>query len=88
MPAWGKLRYADAPAALQEVAADKFIQERFVPKLVAAGITLMVDIVRKPGEHCHPGMAIVKTADQIDAALIVICPHEHEFVEVCCESVT
>jgi hypothetical protein len=68
---------------MQEVAANAFIQERFVPKLVAAGITLMVDIVRKPDEHCHPGMAIVKKAEAIDAALIVVCPHEHEFVEVC-----
>ncbi len=69
--------------ALQEVAANKFIQERFVPKLTAAGITVVVDIVRKPDENAHPAAAIVKKADEVDAACIVVVPHEHEFVEVC-----
>lgn len=69
--------------ALQEVAANKFIQERFVPKLTAAGITVVVDIVRKPDENAHPATAIVKKADEVDAACIVVVPHEHEFVEVC-----
>ncbi|KAK9906825.1 hypothetical protein WJX75_008678 [Coccomyxa subellipsoidea] len=64
-----------------EVAANKFIQERFVPKLVAAGITVVVDIVRKPSDESHPAAAIVKKADEIDAACIVCVPHEHEFVE-------
>lgn len=68
---------------MQEVAANKFIQERFVPKLVAAGITVVVDIVRKPSDESHPAAAIVKKADEIDAACIVCVPHEHEFVEVC-----
>lgn len=68
---------------LQDVAANKFIQERFIPKLVAAGITTVVDIVRKPDDNAHPGAAIVKKADEIDAATIVVVPHEHEFVEVC-----
>jgi hypothetical protein len=66
----------------QESAANKFIQERFIPKLVAAGITTVVDIVRKPDENSPPGAAIVKKADEIDAAAIVVVPHEHEFVEV------
>ncbi|CAL8462436.1 g1969 [Coccomyxa elongata] len=64
-----------------EVAANKFIQERFVPKLTAAGITVVVDIVRKPDENVHPATAIVKKADEVDAACIVVVPHEHEFVE-------
>ncbi len=68
---------------MQEVAANRFIQERFVPKLVAAGITVVVDIVRKPSDEAHPASAIVKKADEIDAACIVCVPHEHEFVEVC-----
>jgi hypothetical protein len=66
----------------QEVAANKFIQERFIPKLVAAGITTVVDVVRRPDENSHPGAAIVKKADEIEAAVIVLTPHEHEFVEV------
>ena len=68
--------------ALQDVAANKFLQERFVPKLVASGIALSVDVVRKPDVFAHPGEAIIKRADEIDAALIVVTPHEHEFVEV------
>ena len=67
---------------LQDEAANKFIQERFVPKLVASGITLVVDVVRKPDETSPPGLAIIKKAEEIDAALIVIAPHEHEFMEV------
>ena len=53
-----------------------------MPKLVASGITLVVDIVRKPDETSHPGLAIIKKAEEIDAALIIVTPHEHEFVEV------
>ena len=53
-----------------------------MPKLVASGITLVVDVVRKLDETSPPGLAIIKKAEEIDAALIVIAPHEHEFVEV------
>ena len=53
-----------------------------MPKLVAAGITLVVDIARKPDEDSHAGQAILIKAEEIDAALIVITPHEHEFIEV------
>ena len=68
--------------SLQDAAANKFIQERFVPKLVAAGIALAVDILRKPDVDAHPGLAIINKADEVDAALIIVTPHEHEFVEV------
>ena len=59
-----------------------------MPKLVAAGITLVVDILRKPDENSHPGLAIIKKAEEVDAAMIVITPHEHEFVEVGSENPT
>ena len=49
----------------QEAAANKFIQERFVPKLTSAGITLVVDIVRRPNDNDHVGAAIVKKADEV-----------------------
>ena len=62
-----------------EAAANKYIQERFVPKLVAAGIVVAVDIVRRPDEEAPQGAAIVKKADEIDAATIVVCPHEQDF---------
>ena len=66
-----------------EAAANKYIQERFVPKLVAAGIVVCVDIVRRPDEESPQGAAIVKKADEIDAACIVLCPHTQDFTEVC-----
>ena len=66
-----------------EAAANKYIQERFVPKLVAAGIVVCVDIVRRPDDESPQGAAIVKKADEIDAATIVLCPHQQDFTEVC-----
>ena len=65
-----------------EAAANKYIQERFVPKLVAAGIVVVVDIVRRPDDEAPQGAAIVKKADEVDAATIVLCPHEQDFKEV------
>ena len=65
-----------------EAAANKYIQERFVPKLVAAGIVVCVDIVRRPDDESPQGAAIVKKADEIDAATIVLCPHQQDFTEV------
>lgn len=62
-----------------EVAANKYIQERFVPKLVSAGIVVAVDIVRRPDDESPQGAAIVKKADEIDAACIILCPHEQDF---------
>lgn len=50
-----------------------------MPKLVAAGIVVAVDIVRRPDDDSPQGAAIVKKADEIDAATIVICPHEQDF---------
>ncbi|CAL5227724.1 g10737 [Coccomyxa viridis] len=64
-----------------EAAANKYIQERFVPKLVAAGIVVVVDIVRRPDDEAPQGAAIVKKADEVDAATIVLCPHEQDFKE-------
>ena len=53
-----------------------------MPKLVAAGIVVAVDIVRRPDDDAPQGAAIVKKADEIDAATIVICPHQQDFSEV------
>ena len=53
-----------------------------MPKLVAAGIVVCVDIVRRPDEESPQGAAIVKKADEIDAATIVLCPHQQDFTEV------
>ena len=69
-------------ACRAEAAANKYIQDRFVPKLVAAGIVVCVDIVRRPDEESPQGAAIVKKADEIDAATIVLCPHAQDFTEV------
>ena len=53
-----------------------------MPKLVAAGIVVVVDIVRRPDDEAPQGASIVKKADEIDAATIVLCPHEQDFKEV------
>lgn len=53
-----------------------------MPKLVAAGIVVVVDIVRRPDDEAPQGASIVKKADEIDAATIVLCPHEQDFSEV------
>ena len=45
------------PAAPQEDAANAFIQEHLVPQLVAANVTTVVDILRKPTADSHPGEA-------------------------------
>ena len=74
-----ELKASDVSA---EAAANKYIQERFVPKLVAAGIVVCVDIVRRPDDDAPQGAAIVKKADEVDAATIVICPHQQDFSEV------
>lgn len=51
-------RAAQCPAApLQEDAANAFIQEHLVPQLVAANVTTVVDILRKPTADSHPGEA-------------------------------
>ena len=41
-----------------------------------------LDIVRRPDDDAPQGAAIVKKADEIDAATIVICPHQQDFSEV------
>ena len=49
---------------------------------MAAGIVVVVDIVRRPDDDSPQGAAIVKKADEIDAACIVLCPHTEDFKEV------
>jgi hypothetical protein len=39
----------------QEDAANAFIQEHLVPQLIAANVTTVVDILRKPTHDSHPG---------------------------------
>ena len=46
----------------QEDAANAFIQEHLVPQLVAANVTTVVDILRKPTADSHPGEARPRSA--------------------------
>ncbi|KAK9845368.1 hypothetical protein WJX81_004717 [Elliptochloris bilobata] len=64
-----------------EDAANAFIQENLVPQLIAANVTTVVDILRKPTADSHPGEAIVRLADKLKASTIVIAPHKHEFLD-------
>ncbi len=49
---------------------------------MAAGIVVVVDVVRRPDDNSPQGAAIVKKADEIDAACIVMCPNTEDFKEV------
>ena len=42
---------------VQEDQANAFIQEHLVPQLIAANVTTVVDILRKPTADSHPGEA-------------------------------
>jgi nucleotide-binding universal stress UspA family protein len=64
-----------------EEKATKFIQERFVPKLTAAGITVVVDVLRRPTEDSHPGAALVVHAHKVKAATTVLATHARDFGE-------
>lgn len=56
--------------------AKEFIRRRFVPKLVAKDVAYKVEIVHFLTDNDSIGEAIVKRADAIDAAAVVLAKHQ------------
>ncbi|KAK9843823.1 hypothetical protein WJX81_007572 [Elliptochloris bilobata] len=72
------------PAFVPEVSkaseyAVEFITDRLLPRLSFAAGATEVHTVKRPSQYAHRGKALVQEAAALNAALIVLSPHERDF---------